>query len=169
MEAGVYAIPSRGAQADSVTDLLRSIDISVPSKGTQVPGEVLEIILAYLRPKWKTAPFEPELAQSSSITYIMMDPTKPEKSLFPFVKCPISCRKMKTSLAVDQRRMTEQRNFQHSTGICDGRRISFCYCSALSGRDGLAISCGATSIPNVLMMLQQLNLKTGMMDPTRRS
>ena len=66
MEAGVYASPSRGAKADSVTDILRSIDVSVPSKGSQVPGEVLEIILAYLRPirdSWR--PFDRKLAQCS--------------------------------------------------------------------------------------------------------
>ena len=65
IEAGVYASPGRGAKANSVIDILRSVDVSAPSKGTQVPAEVLEIILAYLRPKRDSRPFDPELGQCS--------------------------------------------------------------------------------------------------------
>ena len=53
------------SKADFVRDLLRSIDVSVPSKGSQVPGELLEIILANLRPMRKSRPFDPELGQCS--------------------------------------------------------------------------------------------------------
>ena len=66
-EAGVYASSSRGANlnTDLVIGLLRSIDISVSSKGTQLHAELLAITLDYLRLEWKWRPFEPKLAQCS--------------------------------------------------------------------------------------------------------
>ena len=53
------------ANADSETGLQRFDDVSVSSKGAQVPGKLLSSILEYLRPEREDGPFEPLLARCS--------------------------------------------------------------------------------------------------------
>ena len=53
------------ANADSETGLQRFDDVSVSSKGAQVPGKLLSSILDYLRPEREDGPFDPLLARCS--------------------------------------------------------------------------------------------------------
>ena len=48
VEAGTYASLNRWSTPNSVPAPLRSVDTSVPTKGSQIPGEVLAIVLEYL-------------------------------------------------------------------------------------------------------------------------
>lgn len=47
-KAGTYTSLKRCSTPDSVTALLHSTNASVPSKGSQIPGELLAIVLEYL-------------------------------------------------------------------------------------------------------------------------
>ena len=65
VEAGVYSSLSHWSTSDSITALLSSINLSWPLDGSEIPEEILEIILVYLHPVTENGSFDSELAQCS--------------------------------------------------------------------------------------------------------